>query len=77
MRSINIYNFESGSTEKSIDVNQDGTVTYSVENAGWVAWRKGAEGKAETMSIAEAKKRWPHRAEDIDKALAELKAVKV
>jgi len=70
--SVTIYHFESGNTEKWIDVNDDGTVTYHTENAGWTAMRRGVGGNDETMSAEEAKKRWPQHAEEIDKALNKL-----
>lgn len=69
-----IYQFESGNTETWIVVNDDGTVTYHKENAGWRMSRRGAEERERVLSADEAKARWPDRAKDIDAAIAELKA---
>ncbi|HUO82195.1 MAG TPA: hypothetical protein VM616_04985 [Gammaproteobacteria bacterium] len=66
-----IYQFESGNTETWIVVNDDGTVTRNVENAGWTASRRGAEAQEETLSAEEAKRKWGHEKE-IDAAIAEL-----
>lgn len=70
---IEIHSFESGNTEYWIVLNNDGTITYHEENAGWTAARRGAEPSDDTMTVDEAKKRWPQHAGKIDRALAKLK----
>ncbi|BCG85132.1 hypothetical protein MesoLj113c_12420 [Mesorhizobium sp. 113-3-9] len=73
---VTIFQFESGNTESWLTVNDDGTVTYVSENAGWRMARRGMERSESTMSAEEAKERWHTYASDIDKALQEIAATK-
>jgi hypothetical protein len=43
-------------------------MTYTTSPNYWAA-RKGAKGKSTKLSVAEAKKRWPHFSEEIDRAV--------
>lgn len=54
---VTIFQFESGNTESWLTVNDDGTVTYVSENAGWRMARRGMERSEATMSAEEAKAR--------------------
>ncbi|MDX8432844.1 hypothetical protein RFN25_05275 [Mesorhizobium abyssinicae] len=73
---VTIFQFESGNTEWWLTVNDDGTVTYVSENAGWRMARRGMERSESTMSAEEAKARWFTYASDIDKALQQIAAEK-
>lgn len=73
---VTIFQFESGNTESWLTVNDDGTVTYVSENAGWRMARRGMERSESTMSAEDAKERWQSYASDIDKALKEIAAEK-
>lgn len=64
-----IFCHESGNTETRLVVNDDDTVTYHEENAGWKMVRKGAQSKQQTMSADEAKEQWPRYANEIDAAV--------
>ncbi len=67
-----IFHRENGNTEDWLYVNDDGTVTYEAENAGWVQTRKGLHFRSATLSAAEAKARWPDHAMAIDAALMRI-----
>ena len=69
---IEIFRTESGALETWLDVNDDGSVTYVTENAGWRMARRGMERKESSMTAEEAKKRWPSYADRIEEALATL-----
>jgi hypothetical protein len=49
---------ETGSTEVWLVVNDDGTVTRHIENAGWAAYKSGVMPREETLPAAEAKEQW-------------------
>jgi hypothetical protein len=66
-----IFSRETGGTEERIVVNDDGTVTRQIENAGWVAYKSGIMPREETLPAKEAKAKWGHTKE-IDVALAEI-----
>lgn len=66
-----IYSHESGSIEERLVVNDDGTVTRHIENAGWVAYKSGTMAREETLPAQTAKEKWGH-ADAIDRALAEI-----
>ena len=70
--SATIFHQENGNTEDWLHVNDDGTVTYEAENAGWVQARKGLQPRSTTLSAAEAKARWPDHAVAIDAALMRI-----
>jgi len=69
---IEIFSSESGARETWLVVNDDGSVTYVTENAGWRMARRGMERKESSMTAEEAKKRWSSYADKIDEALATL-----
>ncbi len=69
---IEIFHTESGSTETSLQVNDDGTVTFHKEYSEWVMHHKGLQPKDQKMNAEEAKTRWSSYAEKIDEALAQL-----
>ncbi len=69
---IEIFHTESGGTETSLQVNDDGTVTFHKENSGRVMRRKGLQPRDQKMTAEEAKPRWSSYAEKIDEALAQL-----
>lgn len=47
-----VFNAENGSSEEWIDVNDDGTVTRHIENAGWIALKSGLMPREETLAAA-------------------------
>lgn len=64
-----IFHTESGSTDEWLEVNDDGSLTHHVENAGWKMIRKGIGGSDKHYTAEEAKAKWPHYASKIDEAL--------
>ena len=70
--SVTIFYLEGGSDEKSLELEDDGTLIYSLCPNYW-AYRKGARGEVARLTVAEAKNRWPLYASDIDRALREMK----
>ncbi len=73
MRSVEIFHTENGNTEAWLEVNEDGTVTYHRENAGWRMRRHDMEARNSTYTVDEAKKRWTSYASEINKAVETLK----
>jgi len=69
---ITIFDRDSGPKERSLVLNDDGTVTYDESNSGWRMARRGSESRRETMTAQEAKTRWPRWAPQIDGALVQL-----
>ena len=67
--SITIFHFEGGSKERWLEVHDDGEITYWTASDGWAAVRHPNDGKLETLSLKEAKRRWPSYAEDLDEAV--------
>jgi hypothetical protein len=68
---ITIHHRENNSSEIWIIVNDDGTVTYEIENSGWAA-QGGVNNRRQSMTADEAKEKFPSHAENIDLALAEI-----
>ncbi len=67
-----IFSSESGALERSLTVNDDGTLTYYESNSGWRMMRRGSETKNQTYTVEGAKARWPSYADKIDEALSEI-----
>ncbi len=65
-----IFHTESGNTESWLEVNDDGTITYHKENAGWRMAHRGIDASEKIITAEEAKKRWPTYANAINEALA-------
>ncbi len=68
---IRIIRTQRNGREARLVVNDDGTVTYHVENIGWRLKRDGAGRRTRSMSANEAKCAWPCYARAIDTAVAE------
>jgi hypothetical protein len=68
---MRIFYFEGsdGGYERCLAVEHDGTIAYWTSPNRYAA-AAGAKGSYETLSVAEAKRRWPHFASKIDDALA-------
>jgi hypothetical protein len=68
---IRIFYFEgaAGDYERWLELEDDGMLTYST-SPNYYAAKSRAEGESRRLSVAEAKKKWPSFAEDIDRALA-------
>ena len=68
-----IYRHETNAREEWIEVNDDETVTYHIENSGWNL--KAGMGEREIkFTMKEAKTKWPHHAEAFKKVLATIRA---
>lgn len=67
-----IFHRESNSVEEWLCVNDDGTVTYHIENSGWTMIESGVQSRESTFTSLEAKDRWPAYAEFIDLALVKV-----
>jgi hypothetical protein len=68
---IRIFWIQRNGRESRLVVNDDGTVTYHIENFGWRMRRDGLGDRTRTMSASEAKLSWPSYTKAIDKAVAE------
>jgi hypothetical protein len=71
--SVRIFHRETSAHEEWLDVNDDETVTYHVENSGWNL-KAGIEARDTKYSIKEAKVRWPSHVKDFDKAVEKIRA---
>jgi hypothetical protein len=67
-----IFSEDSATSERSLRLNEDGTLTYRYENSGWKMVREGMGSREETLSADEAKRRWPQYAAKIDAELLVL-----
>jgi hypothetical protein len=71
---IRIFRTQKNLRESWLAVNDDGTVSYHLQNFGSRLMRDGAEEKDGTMSANEAKSRWPLYSRSIDFAVREVVA---
>lgn len=69
---ITIFHKESNSSEEWLHVNDDGTLSYHIENSGWPMGRVGLLPRVKIMSAEAAKGRWPFYADKIDEALVQV-----
>jgi len=67
-----IFHRENNSAEEWLRVNDDGTVTYHIENSGWTMIGSGVQSRERTLTTLEAKDCWPSYAESIDLALVKV-----
>jgi hypothetical protein len=65
---ITIFHTENGSTEKRLDVNDDGTVTYYERIFGLSTLPGETEPRKRNMTAEQAKSDWSFYAKDIDEA---------
>ena len=66
---IQIFHTKSGTVDEGLQVNDNGSLTYSRFDPALK--RQGTESKTEVLTAQQAKRRWPDHADKIDKALAE------
>ena len=59
---IEIFSTENGARETWLFVNDDGSVSYVTENAGWSMARRGIERNESSMTAEQAKEGWPSNA---------------
>jgi hypothetical protein len=69
-----IFQYETNAREEWLDVNDDDTVTYHIENTGWPMMKAGIGGRDMTFTIGEANTKWTAHAVAIDKALVKIRA---
>ena len=69
---ITIFHTNSGSTEKWLEVNDDGTVTYYERMFAVGEFPTGMEPRKRSMTSEEAKSDWNCYADDIDEASAKI-----
>ncbi len=69
---IRIFRAQRNLRESWLEVNDDGTLKYHLQNFGSRLMRDGPEARSRTMSAAEAKLRWPFFSKSIDLAVAEV-----
>jgi len=65
---ITIFHTETGNTEKWLEVNDDGTVSYYERPFGLRTLFGGMEPRRRNMTAEEAKSDWTFYANDIDAA---------
>jgi len=66
------YEGSDGGFERCLEVNDDRTLIYW-ESPNRYAHLSGEKFRSEMLTPAEAKKRWPHFAQDIDRATSGLR----
>ena len=71
--SVSIILKENGNTEERLIIEDNLTVTYHCENAGWVMARKGSQAEYYRYTIEEAKNKWPEKVQAIDRAAQQIK----
>ena len=71
---IGIFHFEGpdGGFERELELLDDKTLLYT-ESPNYYAYKGGAKFESETLSVTEAKARWPSSAADIDAAVKRLR----
>ena len=69
---IRIFRTQRNLRESWLEVNDDGTLTYSLRNFGSRLMREGPEARSRTMCATEARSRWPSYSKSIDLAVAEV-----
>lgn len=69
-----IFSYETGSEERWLWVQDDGTLLYETENSGWTLQKNGIDKREKVMTAEDAKRAWPQYVDKIDAALAELKS---
>ena len=62
------YEGSDGGSEKCLEVMGDGCLIYS-ESPNYYAAKGGAKFHSETLTVKEAKERWPALADKIDRAV--------
>jgi hypothetical protein len=68
-----IFHRETNAHEEWLDVEDDGSLTYHIENSGWPALKAGVCARETTLTAAEAKVRWPSYGPSIDAAVNKRK----
>jgi hypothetical protein len=71
--SVRIFRHETNAREEWLEVNDDETVSYHIENSGWPMMKAGIGGRDRQLTIEAAKLEWPSYAEDFDKALIKIR----
>ena len=70
--SINIFYHRDETREEWLDINNDGSATYTREAEGLPLIHKGPRRKEQVMTAVEAKRRFPNHSEEIDLALEQI-----
>lgn len=70
---VRIFHHETNAREEWLDVDDDVTVTYHIENSGWPMMKAGIGEREKIFTAKQAKAEWPSYAEAIDKAVASIK----
>lgn len=68
-----IFHHETNAHEEWLEVNEDETVTYHIENSGWPMMKSGINDRETSMTAAEAKAKWPAYCQEIDTAVQEIR----
>jgi hypothetical protein len=74
VKTIEIFHRSGSVTEEWLYLRADGSLLYRHENDGYRAVRHGLETEEESLTVAEAKLRWPQHADAIDRAWFQLGA---
>lgn len=64
-----------GGSEQELELEDDGTLTYST-SPNYYAAKRGAQPEFRRLSVVEAKKEWPGHAKQIDRAVSQLAKAK-
>ncbi len=71
--SVRILPRETNANEEWLEVNDDETVTYHIENSGWPMMKGGIVARETQFTMEAAKLKWPSYVKDFDKALAKIR----
>ena len=70
--SINIFYHQDDSREEWLEINNDGSATYTREADGLPLIHRGPRRKEQIMTADEAKRRFPDHTQEIDLALKQI-----
>ena len=70
--SIRIFHHETNAHEEWLSVENDGSLTYHIENSGWLELEVGSCARETTLTAPQAKERWPSYAATIDTAMKKV-----
>lgn len=73
MMPITIFSRETNAKETSLEVNEDGSVSYHSSNSGWSMLKKGVRPQVVKYTLEEAIARWPSYRAELEAAALKVK----
>jgi hypothetical protein len=72
--SVQVFHRETNANEEWLELNDDESVTYHIENSGWPMMKAGISARETELTMDAAKLKWPNLADAIDKALQTIRS---